>query len=127
MSPTEPQTMEQPTILINGQALPSQPERVQTTQPKVSAPMGTWKPARFPPPPPPKTPSSSSPPLLLDRPTEAALELTWHARPRRADPQRPHADYDDGANIRGGERSGMCPGRFCFIIPCPLPCDCCII
>ncbi|KAK0100447.1 hypothetical protein ONS95_008397 [Cadophora gregata] len=26
--------------------------------------------------------------------------------------------------MRGGE---MCPGRFCFIIPCPLPCNCCII
>ncbi|KAH7361018.1 hypothetical protein BKA65DRAFT_494481 [Rhexocercosporidium sp. MPI-PUGE-AT-0058] len=26
--------------------------------------------------------------------------------------------------MRGGE---LCPGRFCFIIPCPLPCNCCII
>lgn len=30
-------------------------------------------------------------------------------------------------HIRGGDRGGMCPGRFCFIIPCPLPCDFCII
>lgn len=26
-------------------------------------------------------------------------------------------------HLRGGE---MCPGRFCFIIPCPLPCNCCV-
>lgn len=30
-------------------------------------------------------------------------------------------------NIRGGDRGGACPGRFCFIIPCPFPCDFCII
>ncbi|KAK1750956.1 hypothetical protein QBC47DRAFT_392983 [Echria macrotheca] len=43
------------------------------------------------------------------------------------DPQRPHPESDVG--LRGGyhERRGPCPGRFCFIIPCPLPCDCCII
>ncbi|KAH7310467.1 hypothetical protein B0I35DRAFT_481784 [Stachybotrys elegans] len=42
------------------------------------------------------------------------------------DPQRPHPESD--VNLRGGEnRGGCCPGRFCFIIPCPLPCDCCII
>ncbi|RDW95138.1 hypothetical protein BP5796_00901 [Coleophoma crateriformis] len=27
-------------------------------------------------------------------------------------------------HLRGGE---ACPGRFCFIIPCPLPCNFCII
>ncbi|TVY17702.1 hypothetical protein LARI1_G003236 [Lachnellula arida] len=27
-------------------------------------------------------------------------------------------------HMRGGD---MCPGRFCFIIPCPIPCDFCII
>lgn len=41
------------------------------------------------------------------------------------DPQRPHAEHP--AEMRGGDRGGLCPGRFCFIIPCPLPCDCCII
>ncbi|ROW16705.1 hypothetical protein VPNG_01535 [Cytospora leucostoma] len=41
------------------------------------------------------------------------------------DPQQPHADTD--AQLRGGDRGGMCPGRFCFIIPCPIPCDFCII
>ncbi|KAK4195485.1 hypothetical protein QBC40DRAFT_211418 [Triangularia verruculosa] len=41
------------------------------------------------------------------------------------DPQKPHEDSELG--LRGGDRGGCCPGRFCFIIPCPLPCDCCII
>ncbi|KAF2803447.1 uncharacterized protein BDZ99DRAFT_526377 [Mytilinidion resinicola] len=30
--------------------------------------------------------------------------------------------------MRGGDgRGGACPGRFCFCVPCPLPCDFCII
>ncbi|KAI0534709.1 hypothetical protein GGR58DRAFT_505056 [Xylaria digitata] len=41
------------------------------------------------------------------------------------DPERPHEDSQ--MSLRGGERSGLCPGRFCFCIPCPLPCDFCII
>ncbi|RKU41613.1 hypothetical protein DL546_002943 [Coniochaeta pulveracea] len=40
-------------------------------------------------------------------------------------PQKPHPEGD--VSLRGGDRGGMCPGRFCFIIPCPLPCDFCII
>lgn len=105
MSPTQPQTMEQPTILINGQALPGQPERVQTTQPKVLAPMGML--------------------TLCSVLFSVICARANVVRSCLADPQRPHAD--DDANIRGGDRGGLCPGRFCFIIPCPLPCDCCII
>ncbi|KAI0139828.1 hypothetical protein GGR57DRAFT_509557 [Xylariaceae sp. FL1272] len=41
------------------------------------------------------------------------------------DPERPHEDSQMG--LRGGDRGGCCPGRFCFCIPCPLPCDFCII
>ncbi|KAK1774844.1 hypothetical protein QBC45DRAFT_336595 [Copromyces sp. CBS 386.78] len=41
------------------------------------------------------------------------------------DPMRPHDDATIG--LRGGDRGGMCPGRFCFCIPCPIPCDCCFI
>ncbi|KAI9158886.1 hypothetical protein HJFPF1_06888 [Paramyrothecium foliicola] len=42
------------------------------------------------------------------------------------DPQRPHDEPE--VNLRGGEQGrGCCPGRFCFCIPCPLPCNCCII
>ncbi|KAI3324510.1 hypothetical protein HD806DRAFT_47887 [Xylariaceae sp. AK1471] len=40
-------------------------------------------------------------------------------------PQRPHEESQ--MNLRGGERGSCCPGRFCFCIPCPLPCDFCII
>ncbi|KAI0190899.1 hypothetical protein EV127DRAFT_480699 [Xylaria flabelliformis] len=40
-------------------------------------------------------------------------------------PERPHEESQ--ANLRGGDRGGCCPGRFCFCIPCPLPCDFCII
>ncbi|KAI0477085.1 hypothetical protein GGR56DRAFT_673500 [Xylariaceae sp. FL0804] len=41
------------------------------------------------------------------------------------DPERPHPESEMG--LRGGDRGGCCPGRFCFCIPCPLPCDFCII
>lgn len=44
------------------------------------------------------------------------------------DPQQPHADSEANTiGLRGGDRGGMCPGRFCFCIPCPIPCDFCII
>jgi hypothetical protein len=43
----------------------------------------------------------------------------------KKDPERPHEDSQMG--LRGGDRGGMCPGRFCFCVPCPLPCDFCII
>ncbi|KAI0405770.1 hypothetical protein F4802DRAFT_133667 [Xylaria palmicola] len=40
-------------------------------------------------------------------------------------PERPHEEPQ--TSLRGGDRGGLCPGRFCFCIPCPLPCDFCII
>ncbi|KAM5510267.1 hypothetical protein FOXYSP1_10367 [Fusarium oxysporum f. sp. phaseoli] len=40
-------------------------------------------------------------------------------------PNQPHPDTQ--VSMRGGDRGGPCPGRFCFCIPCPLPCDCCFI
>lgn len=42
MHPSESQSINMPVININGQALPNPPERVQTTQPRVSAPMGMF-------------------------------------------------------------------------------------
>lgn len=39
MSSAQPQTMDRPTITINGEALPGAPERVLTTQPTVAEPM----------------------------------------------------------------------------------------
>ncbi|KAF7562539.1 hypothetical protein G7046_g1586 [Stylonectria norvegica] len=44
---------------------------------------------------------------------------------RGMDPQQPHPESD--VSMRGGDRGGCCPGRFCFCVPCPLPCDFCII
>ncbi|KAI2638571.1 hypothetical protein GGS21DRAFT_508975 [Xylaria nigripes] len=41
------------------------------------------------------------------------------------DPERPHEEPQ--TSLRGGDRSSLCPGRFCFCVPCPLPCDFCII
>ncbi|KAI8962736.1 hypothetical protein F5Y11DRAFT_322060 [Daldinia sp. FL1419] len=43
------------------------------------------------------------------------------------DPQRPQPEQPEYGNMRGGERGSCCPGRFCFCIPCPIPCDFCII
>lgn len=37
----------------------------------------------------------------------------------------PHEESEMG--LRGGDRGSCCPGRFCFCIPCCLPCDFCII
>ncbi|KAK0707723.1 hypothetical protein B0H67DRAFT_321397 [Lasiosphaeris hirsuta] len=54
-----------------------------------------------------------------------ALHTTQPPRSQAMDPQRPHPESDIG--LRGGDRGGMCPGRFCFCIPCPIPCDCCFI
>ena len=43
-------------------------------------------------------------------------------------PERPHVESQESTvGLRGGHRGGLCPGRFCFIIPCPIPCDCCVI
>ncbi|KAL2198246.1 hypothetical protein P885DRAFT_76954 [Corynascus similis CBS 632.67] len=46
--------------------------------------------------------------------------------PQPMDTQKPHPENETELNLRGG-RSRLCPGRFCFCIPCPLPCDFCII
>ena len=41
------------------------------------------------------------------------------------DSKRPHPEsHETELKLRGGERGSMCPGRLCFIIPCPIPCDC---
>ncbi|OAA56721.1 hypothetical protein SPI_07728 [Niveomyces insectorum RCEF 264] len=55
----------------------------------------------------------------------AAIELTQPPASKPMNPQRPHDDAES-VHLRGG-RSEMCPGRFCFIVPCPLPCDFCVI
>ncbi|KAJ3493967.1 hypothetical protein NLG97_g4387 [Lecanicillium saksenae] len=45
------------------------------------------------------------------------------------DPQQPHAETENAdpeLGLRGGHQGETCPGRFCFIIPCPIPINCCI-
>ncbi|KAM7185191.1 hypothetical protein V8F33_012534 [Rhypophila sp. PSN 637] len=59
---------------------------------------------------------------------EVPLQTRQPAAARGMDAQKPHDDSDDTSlGLRGGDRGGCCPGRFCFCIPCPLPCDFCII
>ncbi|KAI4869202.1 hypothetical protein F4820DRAFT_407544 [Hypoxylon rubiginosum] len=56
-----------------------------------------------------------------------AIHTTQPTALQAMDPQRPQPEQPEFGGLRGGDRGGCCPGRFCFIIPCPLPCDCCII
>ncbi|KAI1436856.1 hypothetical protein GGR50DRAFT_692822 [Xylaria sp. CBS 124048] len=49
-------------------------------------------------------------------------------QPMASQPMNPSAPHDTPQmGLRGGDRSSLCPGRFCFCVPCPLPCDFCII
>ncbi|KAF3014418.1 hypothetical protein G7054_g1465 [Neopestalotiopsis clavispora] len=49
-------------------------------------------------------------------------------QPMASQPMNPEAPHEESQmGLRGGDRGGCCPGRFCFCIPCPLPCDFCII
>ncbi|KAI0446458.1 hypothetical protein F4803DRAFT_16445 [Xylaria telfairii] len=48
-------------------------------------------------------------------------------QPMTSQPMNPERPHEESVNLRGGDRSSLCPGRFCFCIPCPLPCDFCII
>ncbi|KAH6974105.1 hypothetical protein BKA56DRAFT_733787 [Ilyonectria sp. MPI-CAGE-AT-0026] len=82
-------------------------------------------------------PSSQPPTMSQHELSEQAVEAKNQQQPvqpvqanqpaahQAMDPQRPHPNTE--VNMRGGDRGGCCPGRFCFCIPCPLPCDCCII
>ncbi|KAK4654210.1 hypothetical protein QC762_000335 [Podospora pseudocomata] len=81
----------------------------------------------------PQGPTTQSPMIMdaaaVQRPENAhldsKLQTSQPATFQPMDTQKPHEDSEVG--LRGGDRGGCCPGRFCFIIPCPLPCDCCII
>ncbi|KAK1245955.1 hypothetical protein MKX07_005024 [Trichoderma sp. CBMAI-0711] len=56
-------------------------------------------------------------------------ERVYDAQPKSLpamNAQQPQPETTDDVKMRGGDDGGMCPGRFCFIIPCPIPCDCCI-
>ncbi|KXJ87590.1 hypothetical protein Micbo1qcDRAFT_208207 [Microdochium bolleyi] len=56
---------------------------------------------------------------------------TVHHQPLVSQPmnaQQPHPESQQHElSLRGGQEGrGMCPGRFCFIIPCPIPCNFCV-
>ncbi|KAK4191050.1 hypothetical protein QBC35DRAFT_448665 [Podospora australis] len=61
----------------------------------------------------------------VQQPQRAHLQTAQPAGFQPMNPQQPHPESELG--LRGGNRGGLCPGRFCFCVPCPLPCDCCII
>ncbi|MCJ1334276.1 hypothetical protein MMC10_010984 [Thelotrema lepadinum] len=77
--------------------------------------------------------SSSTPqtpqPALLATPNynrDIPLESSQPKLAAPMDPQAPHPEQktQPELHLRGGD---LCPGRFCFCIPCPIPCDFCII
>ncbi|KAF2497946.1 hypothetical protein BU16DRAFT_559667 [Lophium mytilinum] len=75
--------------------------------------------------------SPSQPPQAhLAQPTanrEIEASQPQTQQPMRMMQQDPQAEQKT-VGMRGGDgRGGMCPGRFCFCVPCPLPCDFCII
>ncbi|KAI0175532.1 hypothetical protein GGR52DRAFT_316750 [Hypoxylon sp. FL1284] len=59
--------------------------------------------------------------------TRSSIQTTQPKSLQSMDPERPQVEQPEFGGLRGGDRSSMCPGRFCFCIPCPIPCDFCII
>ncbi|KAH8820721.1 hypothetical protein F5884DRAFT_764962 [Xylogone sp. PMI_703] len=59
---------------------------------------------------------------------DTATQQPLSTQPQLVEPMKPKAPEEEEVvlTLRGG-RSEACPGRFCFIIPCPFPCDFCII
>ncbi|KAF4120414.1 hypothetical protein GMORB2_3215 [Geosmithia morbida] len=76
------------------------------------------------------SPSSATPAenkdTLMAAPIQESLQMQQPNAHQAMDPQQPHAEQPQ-MTLRGGQEGrGMCPGRFCFIIPCPIPINCCI-
>ncbi|KAI1400461.1 hypothetical protein F4819DRAFT_366184 [Hypoxylon fuscum] len=74
----------------------------------------------------PETPDNRAVPQSSET-TNTQIHTTQPVALQAMDPQRPQPEQPEYGNLRGGDRGGCCPGRFCFCIPCPLPCDFCII
>ncbi|EGX89875.1 hypothetical protein CCM_08128 [Cordyceps militaris CM01] len=71
-------------------------------------------------------PSATENDVEMARP-EPAMLTSQPVRHQAMDAQKPHADTENTEpelGLRGGGET--CPGRFCFIIPCPIPINCCI-
>ncbi|CZR50487.1 uncharacterized protein PAC_00360 [Phialocephala subalpina] len=76
----------------------------------------------------PTTQNIAAPPQAHLQTTQPSAPQSMTLNPSQSTtPAQAKESQDQEMRLRGGDRGGMCPGRFCFIIPCPLPCDCCII
>ncbi|KAG9228256.1 hypothetical protein BJ875DRAFT_490052 [Amylocarpus encephaloides] len=67
------------------------------------------------------SPQTKSPNKSVET-TQPAAQESMTSQPVSAEEQ--NKANEDKVGMRGGE---ACPGRFCFIVPCPIPCNCCII
>ncbi|SPJ75328.1 uncharacterized protein FTOL_05059 [Fusarium torulosum] len=59
-----------------------------------------------------------------------SMEMSQPKAHQPMDPQRPQpqTNGEPELSLRGGEDcGGWCRGRFCFLIPCPIPIKCCVI
>ncbi|KAH6695007.1 hypothetical protein F5X68DRAFT_27891 [Plectosphaerella plurivora] len=77
--------------------------------------------------------ADSTQPTSFQRPSEAAGEIASQAQQTVTQQPGSHQQMDirttpnePELGLRGGRDGEMCPGRFCFIIPCPLPCNFCV-
>ncbi|KAG7531838.1 hypothetical protein FFLO_04064 [Filobasidium floriforme] len=81
-----------------------------TTQPAISAYTGVAQKqqARM---------TTAQPPIAMSsmQPTADALHASEEQRKE-----------EEALRLRGGGFNDVCPGRFCFIIPCPIPCNFCV-
>ncbi|CAG7558744.1 unnamed protein product [Fusarium equiseti] len=60
--------------------------------------------------------------------TAESMEMSQPKAHQPMDAQKPQDASEPDLNLRGGEDcGGWCRGRFCCIIPCPIPINCCII
>ncbi|PKS06242.1 hypothetical protein jhhlp_006988 [Lomentospora prolificans] len=63
---------------------------------------------------------------VVGSPTAGAepVQMTQPRPLQPMDPKQAPADQQERGTLRGGGEA--CPGRFCFIIPCPIPCNFCV-
>ncbi|SCN67623.1 uncharacterized protein FFB20_02689 [Fusarium fujikuroi] len=60
--------------------------------------------------------------------TLESMEMVQPRVGQTIDTQQLQESLEPELSLRGGEDcDGWCRGRFCFIIPCPIPIKCCFI
>ncbi|KAF5973221.1 hypothetical protein FBULB1_8416 [Fusarium bulbicola] len=60
--------------------------------------------------------------------TPESMEMVQPRADQPTDTQQLQENAEPELGLRGGEDcDGWCRGRFCFIIPCPIPIKCCFI